>query len=282
MSTTKELKSAAEELIRVLQLVDVEIVKGKEVKTPITISKNATDEEIEAIIKEASEAVEEGDNLSDETLAVIDEINNPPKKKEIAAPVKNKKAPIVIEPEEIEVAGNVSKLFIEIEDAVNSKQLKAIISKHDVFKAAAKKLNAISDVGDLRDAMLDILDELPEVIEENVVVNEKPAKPAKEVPAKGKKAVTPVKEEKPEKSPAKEKAAKPGKEKKGKVNKVKRITAYGFAIELLCSDPSMDKETLKRKVELKGINPNDGNGLRSAYVIVKKVVKLLTINGFIK
>jgi hypothetical protein len=293
MSTTKELRSAAEELIDVLKLVDVQIVKGKEVSVPVAVEKNTTDEEIIAIIEEAAGEIQEGDELSDETLSVIDEIKNPPKKKEPVAFAKGKKPVVIIKEEEdddegseIEQAEDVSKLFVEIEDAVNIKQLKTIISKHDVFKTAAKKLNAISDVVDLRDAMLDILDELPEVIEENIVVKEKSivtkeksTKPAKEVPAKGKKAVVPVKEEK---EPKKEKAVKSAKEKKEKEVKEKRVTAYGFAIELLCSDPSMDMETLKKKIKLKGINTDEGNGLRSAHVIVKKIVKLLTINGFIK
>jgi hypothetical protein len=282
MSTTKELRNAAEELIDVLKLVDVQIVNGEEENVPIVISKKATDEEIIAIIKEAAEEIQPDDDLSDETREIIDGILNAPKKKieKLVPVVKGKKVPVVVEIEEgvdpgieeEELNNEIPmELIDEINDAVNIKQLKELIDDYDVFTPHVRKLKEIKDVVDLRDAMLEIVSP---VEPEPVVEIKKPVKQSPVPPAK-KKAITIVKEEKP--VPVKEK-----KEKVVKVKKEKRITAFGVAIELLCSNPSMDMETLKKKVKSKGIDPDQGNGLRSAHVIVKKIVKLLTINGLLK
>lgn len=246
MSTTKELKSAAEELIEVLGLVD-------DKKKPIIITKKTTDEEMVNLIKEAAAEVLPDDEISDETRTVIDELMSSPKKKAVPAPAPAKGKKVVIpEPEEddedvdnddAEADDENATLVAEIEDAEKLKDLKAIIADNDIFKASAKKLNAIKDVDDLRDEMLELIQvqtadtdvENDEEEEEEVVVEVK-AKGKKAVPApapapaaKGKKAVTVVKEEKP----VKEKKAAPVKKEK-KEKGLSRQDAVLAAIKALC------------------------------------------------
>jgi hypothetical protein len=144
---TKQLKSAAEELIEVLGLVD-DVTKKE-----IVITKKTSDEEMIMLIKEAAGEITPEDDITEETRSTIDELLAKPKPaakgKKVAEP----------EPEEEEEDVDLTEesLVEEIETAETIKQLKAIISNVIVFKEFSKKLNSIKDIDDLREEMLEII-----------------------------------------------------------------------------------------------------------------------------
>jgi hypothetical protein len=268
MSTTKQLKNAAEELIDVLGLVD------DDTKKPIAITKKTTDAEMIDIIKEAAEAVEPDDEISDETRTVIDELLNADKK---AAPAAKGKAPAPIapstkgkkvpepepkeeeDPEDVPEEDTGEALFAEVEDAETLKELKAILANNDEFKSVAKKLNVIKDVDDLREAMLEILtpEETPEDPEEKIVVKvdtkAKKAAPAPEPTPAKKKAVAPVKEVPAAKEKA-VKAAKESKEKKAlKEKSEKKDNAAYLTRKFTCENPKIKTSEIIQKLEKMGI-----------------------------
>ena len=232
MSTTKELRNAAEELIEVLGLIDETteepIVLKKEVKGKLV---ELTEGEIVEIIKDSAKEITPDDEISDETREVIDEILNASKKKTSTA--KGKKVPVAVEIEEDED---------DVDDEIEEDEIKPL--KKETKKAPVtkgKKAIVIEEDNEEDD------DEDEEIVEEKPVKEKKSAK---------------VKAE--------------------KIVKEKKITSFGLSIELLCSNPSMDIETLKKKVKSQGIDPDKGNGLRSATVIVKKIVRLLKENKLMK
>jgi hypothetical protein len=60
----------------------------------------------------------------------------------------------------------------------------------------------------------------------------------------------------------------------------RKVSAYGTAIVIMCKSPNLTLDVLNKQVkELLG--DFDGNGVRSAHVIVKKITSLLSANGLL-
>jgi len=60
----------------------------------------------------------------------------------------------------------------------------------------------------------------------------------------------------------------------------RKVSAYGTAIEIMCKSPNLTIDVLNAKVK-EQLGDFDGNGVRSAHVIVKKITSLLSANGLL-
>jgi hypothetical protein len=258
---TKQLKSAAEELIEVLGLVD------ETTKKEIIITKKTPDEDIIELIKEAAGEINPDDDISDETRSVIEELVNNSKK--AVVPGKGKKEPEPeleedededAEPDEDEdapIENDKEDLINEIEDAETVKDLKSIVASFDFFKETAKKLNTIKDVDDMREAMLELINASVEdaADEDGADVEDEPEEIL--TPKKGKKVTEPAPKETKKPAPKKEKALKAAKEPKApkapKVKKEKVASRQDFVIETinaLCKKGATLKQIMLHSDEL--------------------------------
>jgi hypothetical protein len=70
------------------------------------------------------------------------------------------------------------------------------------------------------------------------------------------------------------------KAKKAKAPKPVVASAYGVSIEIMCKDPNLSFQDLKKLVNEKGFSKDSAT--RTAHVTVKKIYTLLKANGFVK
>jgi hypothetical protein len=244
-------------------------------------------------IKSRAQLREEGDEFSVKTEAIIKEVVGIDEEKETKKPVDKKAKKVEVEelPEDDPEDEN-KELKENVEAAETMKELKQIISDNEVFESLdnAKVLKGYKDVDDLRDVMLELLEpdaapeekiEEPEPVKKKKAVEPEPVKKVVDEPEKKVKAKVEEVEEKPKKKITVVKEEKETKVKKEKAVSERKVTLFGTAIEVLCTDPFMTVETLKKKVKSKGLDPEVGNGVRSAHVIVKKIAGLLKKNGLL-
>jgi hypothetical protein len=305
MATLKALQAAAKELNTTLGLEPAINVKAKE-------------DQLVELIKEAVGYIEPTDEVSDETQAVIDELTAPPAKdkKKAAAPAAKKAAKVAepepeeedeieeneadeeaddeIEDEEVpEEKVDYSELIESVEAAAKVKDLKVLVDANDVFKSKAKDLKAIKDADELREEMLDILDdaaatEEAEEIEEVVAPVKKGGKKEAAAPTKAAPKVeidiTPTKHPLKEKLQTEKRAADYKEKKAAKpVKAVKGPSPYGTAVEVMCTNPDQSVTDLINALKKKKIDVEVGlSAIRTGYGSVRKIVSLLRANKLMK
>lgn len=167
MTTTKQLRAAAEEMIEVMDLRD-------DNDNLLSIDKKTNEQDLIAFIKKAADMIED-DDFSEETQEIIDNViigDSEPKKETGKKSAKKQPEP---EPEPEEYT-----LIEEIEDADSLKALIFIAKTNDEFKILAKKLITYKKVDVLRNDMLAILKTEPEEPKfEEEPESEKPKAPGK-------------------------------------------------------------------------------------------------------
>jgi len=176
--TNKELLKAAKELIEKLDLLDDNGVDS------LTIPKKADDDYLTDFIKEATDQMGPQDaeiEFTDETKEIIEELTKPKKKTVNEVGKKEGRKKVLPEPEEDEDTeddedddedednDDIFVMLEEIQNAKKIKTLKEIVANNGVFKKSAKKLKAITDIDELREEMIAIIQ--PEVTEEDADVD---------------------------------------------------------------------------------------------------------------
>jgi glucan-binding YG repeat protein len=164
-------QKAAEELNEVLGLTDP------------SIDTTLSDEELKPLLVEAITLIADGDEISEETQEVVDELSA--------------EAPAEEEEEE-----DGADLADEITACKKVSELQVIIKANDAFKKAAKKLNAMTKVSELKATMLAIV--APEEEEEEQAPAKTPEKPKPAPKANAKKDAKPEGEKKAKGFPARE------------------------------------------------------------------------------
>lgn len=140
----KALRAAAKELNEVIGLVDDD---GNDIE----ITKKMTEDELKKILKEATSLVKPTDVLSDETQEILDELSAGDEEEEEEEEEAN---------EEEEEEEEEESLHDKVEGADKLADLKAIASENNEFKPLRKKLNTFKKANELKEAMLDLLDDI--------------------------------------------------------------------------------------------------------------------------
>ena len=164
MSTLKQLKKAGKEINVLFENEAIDV--------------NGDEAGLTAQLKEAMGLLTDDDEVSEETQAVLDEIEAAGKK-----PTRGVKKPEPVEEaeEEAEEAEEEESLVDQITGAAKIAALQAIVEKNDEFKKIRKSVAKFKTATILKQAMLDILSETADEAEEAPKAEKKVAKPAKEV-----------------------------------------------------------------------------------------------------
>lgn len=240
----KELFNAVNEMIDVFGgLKDDD---GEE----IVINNKTSEEELQKIATDAIALIAEGDEFTEETQAVIDEIKEGQKKPEKKETVKNPK-----------VKNENQALIDEINEIDTLNALKGIVKTEDVFSSLRKSIATEKNVDILKEKMLKLL----EPGAEEIVVEKEKEEVAK-----------PVKKQ--EKAPVKkvEKDVVVNKEKKEKVNKINIPTALGQALK---KNPKTFEQwlTFTKEICVKNNNQSDLKVIRSGIVWCMPLLEMFDI-----
>lgn len=248
MIKTKQLRIAAEELIEVLLLTEKD-AKGK--KVPVVIDEEATVEEMTKIVRDAIPLIEEGDDFTDETQAVIDEL----KEDEDEEPAPKKKAkPAPADDDDDEDAPPPKKKAVPVDD-----------DDDDDGQAAAEKIH-----------------------KKNVA--SKPTRTAPEEdddedepPVKKKKVVIPDNDLDDDDPDAEEEKPKKAAKKEPKEKKERVPSAYGTAVSIMTKTPDITIAELNKKLVKLGIDVEGGkSAVQTGFGVVRKIVKELRENGLME
>jgi hypothetical protein len=208
------------------------------------IDTNLPEDELLAKVREAIEQIEPTDEFTKKTQGIIDALKAEKK------PARGKKP----DPEPVPDVEEdpLDDLEDEINDAEKLNELKDICKGNDEFKMLRGILSKYKTADDLRDGMLEVIEKLRE-------------KKTEDKPTAGTKK---EKEKKEEKKPIE----------KGKKKEAK-ISPYGSAVEVMCTDPEMTMEELVKRLLKKQVDVEAGKAaIRTARGVVRSIVGLLRKN----
>lgn len=180
----KALRAAAKELNETIGLVDDD---GNDIE----ITKKMTEEELKKILKEATSLVKPTDVLSDETQEILDELSagddedEPEDDDEDEGDAEDEDED---EGEDDDEDEPEETLYEKVEGAEKLADLKTLATDNAEFKPLRKKLNTFKKAKELKEAMLDLLDDIEadeaaEKIHQKNIAS-KPIKGSKNKPAK--------------------------------------------------------------------------------------------------
>lgn len=286
-----------------------------ELKTDEDVFTPATQAVIDAL---EIEDIPEDDEVV-EPIVEEDEEPDPPAKT-VKAERSTKKQTTIVEPDPPippksvieEEESEYTELIEEINEASKIVELKDIAMENREFKGIRKKLDMYKKASDLRAEMLQILEDLDGAEEDMKPETEKP------MGVKFSKATGETIPVEPMEIPKEKKSNKAGKAAKELVEAVddeieevetpvkvsknaltnpdpkskkerqytrtgprKRDSIFADAIELMGKNPFMDLDTLYATIAQTGTNPKKNNGVRSAYLMMKRCVEALDKNGLI-